>query len=1330
NVNLSPPNGGSNSSYISDIAIESDDEIIAGGGTVYGGSVFALAKFPADGYGPSDPSFGDGGWSWTYTAGPINAVTLQSDGSVVVVGGGNGGHAFTVARYNKYGQLDSTFNSGIGSIRIDFGKNEVGSNAYGAALESDGKIVAVGYSNAEGPNEFAIARFTSSGAQDADFGNGGEVLTDFGTPGGAVAHAVAIQANGKLVVAGTASTGSADEFALAQYDLYSAPTITSGDSALFTTGIPSSVAVTATGYPAPTLGEVGALPDGVTFDPSTGTLAGTPAAGSGGVYAIAFTATNGVGSDAVQNYTLTVNEPANIISPDKTSFAVGTTGTFNVTAAGFPTPSFAQSGTLPDGVSFDPTTGVLSGTPAQGTGGTYPITLIARNGIGPQQQQSFTLTVDEAADITSADAATFTVGAQGSFGVAATGFPAPSVSESGTLPDGVTFDAATDSLVGTPAAGTGRTYPITFTAHNGVGADFRQAFTLTVDQAPAISSDDHATFAFGMGGSVTLSASGYPAPAFSETGSLPSGVTLTNNGNGTATLACSSSVTSGVYQFTVDTDNGVGSDDTQNFTLVVTQATPVITWSNPAAITYGETLGGTQLDATSGVPGTFSYTLGDGTTAADGAVVPAGQNQKLDVTFTPDDTVDYTTTTYQVAINVDPAPLTITAKSTRKAYGQTTTFAGTEFTTSGLVNGDGVTSVTLNSTGAAATAGVGGSPYQIIPSAAQGTGLSNYDITYGNGQLTVNAAPLTITAKSTGKTYGQTTTFAGTEFTTSGLLNGDTVTSVSLASAGAAATAGVSGSPYQIVPSKAQGTGLSNYDITYDNGQLTVNAVRLTITAKSTAKTYGQTTTFAGTEFTTSGLVNSDAVTGVTLNSMGAVATAGVSGSPYQIVPSAAQGTGLSNYDITYDNGTLTVTPATLTVKANDASRQYGHDNPTFTATIMGFVNGDGASAVSGAASLTTSATATSQLGTYTIAASAGTLSAADYTFSFQNGTLMVTTNSQGPFGTADDIYVIGSGTVAVPDTTGVLANDTGPGQLTVTTGAVTGANGGTFVFQSDGSFTYTPSAKFPGFDYAQYTAKDPQGDQASATVDVLSQTGGVVWKFYESVLGRNPDYGGLQFWTNDFTSGGKTGDIAVGFFESDELLNQILGGYYEQYLGRALDAQGLTYWKGVWHSTGGPEGIKAGFAASPEFNGNAGNTPDGWVTALYNRILNRAPDPQGFAYWEQQLAAGVSEHDIALRFFDSPEAFRNDVTGWFQEYLGRAPTDAELAQYANEMSGGMSDRDIEQQITNLPEYAANPPAPPTGTATRLPDYFQASSAGSQPQAVVAAKDAVFSQLK
>src|SRR5208337_704249 len=200
--------------------------------------------------------------------------------------------------------------------------------------------------------------------------------------------------------------------------------------------------------------------------------------------------------------------------------------------------------------------------------------------------------------------------------------------------------------------------------------------------------------------------------------------------------------------------------------------------------------------------------------------------------------------------------------------------------------------------------------YNIVPSAATGTGLGNYTIGYVNGTLTENAAPLTITANNDSKTYGTLKTFGSTAFTASGLVNGDTITGVTETSTGAPASATVG--TYNIVPSAATGTRLGNYTIGYVNGTLTVNAATLTITANDDSKTYGTPKTFSSTAFTASGLVNGDTITSVTEISTGAPASAPVG--TYNIVPSAATGNSLSNYTIGYVNGTLTVNAALLTI--------------------------------------------------------------------------------------------------------------------------------------------------------------------------------------------------------------------------------------------------------------------------------------------------------------------------------------------------------------------------------------------------------------------------------
>ena len=113
--------------------------------------------------------------------------------------------------------------------------------------------------------------------------------------------------------------------------------------------------------------------------------------------------------------------------------------------------------------------------------------------MSPDAVQSFVLTVDQPPAITSANSATFETNQSGSFTVNSSGYPVAALSQTGTLPSGVTFvdnGDGTATLAGTPAAGTGETYPLRITASNGVSPDAVQSFVLTVDQPPAITSEN------------------------------------------------------------------------------------------------------------------------------------------------------------------------------------------------------------------------------------------------------------------------------------------------------------------------------------------------------------------------------------------------------------------------------------------------------------------------------------------------------------------------------------------------------------------------------------------------------------------------------------------------------------------------------------------------------------------------------------------------------------------------------------------------------------------------------------------------------------------------
>ena len=400
-----------------------------------------------------------------------------------------------------------------------------------------------------------------------------------------------------------------------------APVITSANSVDFSTGTSDSFNVTTTATPTAAIAETGALPEGVTFVDNgngTATLSGTPAVGSGGAYPITITASNGVSPDASQSFTLTVsNGPLapTITSGASATFTAGTAGTFTVGTNGNPTAALSETGALTSGVTFVDNgdgTATLSGTPAAGTGGAYPITITATNGVSPDATQAFTLTVDQAPSVTSGASTTFTTGTTGTFGVTTGGYPVAALSETGALPNGVTFvdnGDGTATLSGTAAAGSGGVYPITITASNGIDPDATQAFTLTVDQAAAITSAASTTFTTGTAGNFAVTSTGFPTAALSEDGSLPSGVTFTDNGDGTGTLSGTPAAsTGGVYAVTLKANNGVGGTATESFTLTVDQAAAI---TSGASTTFTVGSHGTFTVTTTGFPAAAISENGD-----------------------------------------------------------------------------------------------------------------------------------------------------------------------------------------------------------------------------------------------------------------------------------------------------------------------------------------------------------------------------------------------------------------------------------------------------------------------------------------------------------------------------------------------------------------------------------------------------------------------------------------------------------------------------------------------------------------------------------------------
>jgi large repetitive protein len=297
-------------------------------------------------------------------------------------------------------------------------------------------------------------------------------------------------------------------------------------------------------------------------------------AGTGGTYHITFKATSSGGS-ASQAFTLTVDESPAITSASSASTNVGLALSFKVKTTGFPAATVTESGSLPSGVTFKASangSATIKGTPAAGTGGSYPLTLNAANGIGSPGTQSFVLTVNQGPVFTSASSTTVTVGTSFDFPVSASGSPAPNITETGTLPSGVSFEQGlpgSASVTGSPAAHTGGTYTVTLKAKGAAGTA-TQSFTLTVDQAPAITSAASAHTATGAAFSFMVKSTGFPVPTLTESGALPAGVTFTAKSNGTAKIAGMPAPGSGgTYDIMISASNGVSSPAAQLFVLTI-----------------------------------------------------------------------------------------------------------------------------------------------------------------------------------------------------------------------------------------------------------------------------------------------------------------------------------------------------------------------------------------------------------------------------------------------------------------------------------------------------------------------------------------------------------------------------------------------------------------------------------------------------------------------------------------------------------------------------------------------------------------------------------------
>jgi YVTN family beta-propeller protein len=338
--------------------------------------------------------------------------------------------------------------------------------------------------------------------------------------------------------------------------------------------------------------------EGIAVDPASGTLVVTNSNGWLGYTAIINAATGAVtdslsrGGDSVAIDPATgdiyessraggiwrlmpgsVNQKCPILRDHIATFDIGVHSSWTMPTDAAPAAAFSETGALPAGITISPS-GLIGGTPAPGTAGTYPVQVTLTNGVAPNDTSTLTIGVYPTPAISSPNHATFTAGTAGGFTMQATGQPALTITQAGALPAGLTFFSGAPNnsgfLSGTPGRGTGGTYKLTFTASDTL-ATTTQPFTLTVDEAPSFTSPSTVTFRAGQTNSFTIRTLGFPADRITEQGTLPVGVTFRANSNGTATLSGKPLLRARgrTFRLNLTASNGIGAAAHQVLTLSI-----------------------------------------------------------------------------------------------------------------------------------------------------------------------------------------------------------------------------------------------------------------------------------------------------------------------------------------------------------------------------------------------------------------------------------------------------------------------------------------------------------------------------------------------------------------------------------------------------------------------------------------------------------------------------------------------------------------------------------------------------------------------------------------
>ena len=439
--------------------------------------------------------------------------------------------------------------------------------------------------------------------------------------------------------------------------------------------------------------------------------------------------------------------------------------------------------------------------------------------------------------------------------------------------------------------------------------------------------------------------------------------------------------------------------------------------------------------------------------------------------------------------------------------------------------------------------------------------------------------------------------------------------------------------------------------------------------------------------------------------------------------------TNTNNYDTATSSTHLNVNPAPLTVTLHDATKVYGQDNPTFTYSIAGLVNGD-QSPIGIQISPITLATNASSVGTYVISALIPRDGSSNYDITAVNhgvltitpAPLTITATARKVYGAALPTYTASYTGFVNGDTAANLTTQPRFGTLATAASPVTGnpyaitvaaaADNNYTITYTPGNLTVIPAKLTIVANNAikmQGQANSPltgtitglvNGGQLTATYSTDATTASaqgvyaitptanagpnytvtfvtgtlivtatpnqvVVAETYETFLHRPADAAGMAYWSGLLNSSSNPTVDLNYIATSTESDTDIVTADYEKFLNRAPDPAGFSAWVSQLQHGMRPDMVAVYILTSSEFFAKAGSTKQGFVDALYYDVLGRTPDPAGAAYWTSAMAHGVSRAKVAFDFVLSHEAATDAVLGDYEQILRRVPGTTELNYWA-----------------------------------------------------------------